>query len=153
MRNVFFLLLVLVLMVSLAACGGSKAEPTTAPAAPADQPAAPTAGDAANGKTLFSQAVLNGNAGCSTCHSVEAGKVLVGPSLSGVATRAGNTVAGESAMDYLHQSIVDPNAHLSKGCNAADLEAICVSSMPLDWAQKLSEKEINDLVAYLMTLK
>ena len=152
MRKVFFLLFVLALAVSLAACGGAKQQPTSAAPA-AQQPAASGSGDAANGKTLFSQTVLNGNAGCSTCHSTEAGKILVGPSLAGIATRAGNTVAGKSATDYIHQSIVDPNAHLAKGCNAADLEAACVSSMPLDWAQKLSEKEINDLVAYLMTLK
>lgn len=150
--TMFFALLAIVVMV--AACGGGGAAPAPAAETAKEAVAVATAGDAAAGEALFNQQVLNGNAGCVTCHSLEAGKVLVGPSLAGLAGRAGSTVSGETAEQYLRQSIVDPNAHLAVGCNAADLTAACAAGlMPLDWQQKLSEQEINNLVAYLQTLK
>lgn len=152
MRKVIFLIALLAIATMLAACGGSSEAPTAQPAV--QPPAAAAPGDAAKGQALFSQSVLNGNAGCSTCHSLEAGKVLVGPSLAGIASRAGSTVPGESAEQYIHQSIVDTNAFLAKGCIAADPTVQCAASiMPQDWATKLSEQEINDLVAYLLTLQ
>ena len=150
MRKLILLLAVLTMATVLAACGGGS-EPA-APAAPA--PATTTGGNAANGQTLFSQSILGGNAGCITCHSLEAGKVLVGPTMAGIGTRAANTVPGQTAEEYLRESIVDTNAFLAKGCNASNLEAQCAAGiMPQDWPQKLSAQEIDDLVAYLLTLK
>ncbi|MCB9132812.1 MAG: c-type cytochrome [Anaerolineales bacterium] len=121
-----FILLALILSAApLAACrraATATMPPRPAPPQPASRRAAPV-GDAAAGQALFEQQVTNGNAGCVTCHSLEAAKVLVGPSLAGIASRAGSTVDGEDAQQYLHQSIVDPNAHLATGCNTADLSA------------------------------
>lgn len=147
MRKPILLIAILAITLTLAACGGGGGS----------QPAAPAqggVGNAANGQTLFAQPVLNGNAGCSTCHSLEAGKVLVGPSLAGIGTRAATTVAGQSAEQYVHTSIVKPNEHLAKGCNVNDPNADCTASlMPQDWEQKLTPQQINDLVAFLMTQK
>lgn len=158
MRKVVLLIAILTIAMLLAACGGGSSSEPAAPAAPAAQepavPAAASGGDAAKGQALFSQSVLAGNGGCSTCHSLEPGKVLVGPSLAGVASRAGSTVPGETAEQYLHQSIVDTNVYLAKGCNTADPEAPCLANlMPQNWAEKLSTQEIDDLVAYLLTLQ
>ena len=151
MRKLFVLLAILTIATMLAACGGGAAEP--APAAPSGG-AAPTGGNADNGKVLFSQAVLAGNAGCSTCHSLEPGKIIVGPSMAGIGTRAASTVAGQTAEQYIRTSIAKTNEHLAKGCNAADLNADCPASvMPQDWEQKLKPAGLNDLVAYLQTLK
>ncbi|WP_292625554.1 cytochrome c family protein [Novosphingobium sp. 17-62-19] len=103
----------------LAACGGGgsaekAADDTAAPtaqtttaAAPAPaaatSAAAPTADstdtldgttlasltpDVAHGKTVFAQ--------CKACHTVEAGKNMVGPSLAGIVGRAAGSVAGFS---------------------------------------------------------
>lgn len=147
MRKSILLLVVLTILVSVAGCGGGSEAPAAAPAGAGSS-------NAANGDQLFHQSILNGNAGCVTCHSLEAGKVLVGPSMAGIGARAGTTVSGQSAEQYLRTSIVDPNAHLTKGCNAADPEAVCAQGlMPQDWATKLTEAQINDLVAYMLTLK
>ena len=106
-------LLVSGVALALAGCGGSNqggtaasesaatpaaetapaAAPTeaAAPAAPATPEAAPVAfasltGDAAKGQQVFNQ--------CKVCHSIEAGKNLIGPSLHGVVGREAGTVAG-----------------------------------------------------------
>ena len=82
---VFALLIALTLV--LAACGGGG----------------DTGGDdaASAGKDLFAEAVIGAQAGCITCHSLEADTVIVGPSMAGIGSRAGSTVAGESAEEDL----------------------------------------------------
>lgn len=151
MRKLIILVAILALAAVMTACGGGS----SAPAAPAvQQPAPATGSNADNGKALFSQSILAGNAGCITCHSLEAGKVLVGPTMAGIGARAATTVPGQTAEQYLRTSIVDTNAFLAKGCNASNPEAQCAAGiMPQDWPQKLSAQEIDDLVAYLLTLK
>lgn len=126
----------MIITVLLAACGGGGA--SQAPAGGA----AGAAGDPAAGKALFAQTVIGSNPGCITCHALEPGKTLVGPSMAGIAGRAGKTVAGLSAEQYLRQSIVEPDAHVVAG--------FAKGLMP---KPSLDDKQVNDLVAYLLTLK
>ena len=103
-------------------------------------------GDATSaGKDLFAQPVIGASAGCITCHSLDAGTVLVGPSMAGIGTRAASAVAGLSAEDYLKQSITEPNAHLVEGFDP--------DVMPATWTSELSTEQIDQLIAYLLTLK
>ena len=103
-------------------------------------------GDAERGVELFKLGA-NGAPACTVCHATRTGgfftQHLTGPNLSGLSERAGQSVAGMSAEDYIHTSIVDPGSHVVEGF--ADL-------MFPDFAEKLSEQDIADLVAYLMTL-
>ena len=99
-------------------------------------------GDAAAGEVLFKSGG-NSQVPCATCHSVE-DVTLVGPSLQGIASRAGERMEGTSAEDYLRQSISEPSVYLVEGY--ADV-------MYKDYAERLSEEDINNLVAYLMTLE
>lgn len=122
------ILFVLVLGLLLTACGGGGGDSATKA-----------------GEDLFNQAVVGVNAGCVTCHSVDAGVVIVGPSLAGVGTRAATTVAGQSAEDYLRESITDPNAYLNEGYEK--------DVMPTNWTDQLTSEQIDQLVDYLMTLK
>ena len=126
--SVFFVLMVL-FALALAACGGGGSGDTAVDA----------------GKELFAQPIIGTQAGCSTCHSLEAGVTVVGPSMAGIATRAGTTIAGTSAEDYIRQSILEPDAHLVEGFPAG--------TMPQVWGDELSDEQLSNLVAYLLTLK
>lgn len=128
----------------LAACGGSESASAEESASEAGSE---SAGDAANGETLFLQTTIgSANApGCVTCHSLETNVVLVGPSLAGVATRAETAVSGLTAEEYLRQSIVEPNAQVADGF----VEGVMYQNFEDD----LPAKSINDLTAYLLTLK
>jgi nitric oxide reductase subunit C len=94
---------------------------------------------------------------CSACHSTVSGINLVGPSLAGVADRA-RTVLGSpdyhgqahDAAAYIRESIVNPGAYLVAGPNYAPGGQ---SLMPTNFAQTLTPKQIDELVAYLLTLR
>jgi len=122
---------VFALVFVLTACGGGSGEPN--------------ADAAAAGEKLFKQTVIGSQAGCATCHSLDAGLVIVGPSLNGIASRAGSTVSGLSAEEYLRQSIIDPDAHLVEGFPAG--------TMPQVWEDELTGDQIDQLIAFLMTQK
>ncbi len=146
-KKTLLLLLVSLFLLALAACGGGGGDTAT------DNSAGDTAadtgaiGDAANGEKLFSQATIGANnaPGCITCHSLEPDVVIVGPSQAGLATRAATRVPGMSAADYIHQSIVEPNAHV--------VEGFAEGLMYQNYATDLTAQEINDIVAYTLTLK
>lgn len=123
-------LVLAILMLLLAACGGG--------AAPAS-----SGGTAANGEALFKKTVIGAQPGCVTCHSLD-GSALVGPSLQGIAGRAGKEVAGQSAEEYLKTSIVNPNAHVVNGFAQGVMQS---------YEKDLSAEQLADLVAYMLTLK
>jgi nitric oxide reductase subunit C len=131
-----------IFMALLAACGGGEAAGAAESQAAAD--AAALSGDPAAGQALFQQMIVNSAPGCTTCHSTEPGVTQVGPSLARIAERAGERVDGLSAAAYLHQSIVDPGAYVVE--NFSNL-------MYQNYREALSEEQIADLVAYLLTLK
>ena len=83
--------------------------------------------------------------GCITCHSLEEGTTLVGPSHAGVGTNASTLVAGMSAEEYLKESIVEPNAHI--------VDDFSPGVMYQNYAKELSTEQIDALVEYMLTLK
>ena len=99
----------------------------------------------AMGRKLYFETSLGTNAGCRICHSLDEGVRLVGPSFYGVATRAAVRIPGVSAEDYLRQSILDPNAYV--------VEEYPAGQMVPNLGEILTEQQVDDLIAFLMTLE
>ena len=128
-----FLVLPLILIVGLTT--GEVSPSSAAPATPAAPQTSSTqmsqAQLVAEGQQLFSD-------NCAMCHDGQSG---IGPPFKGMVDRADNRVRGESAQQYIHQSIVDPSAYVVAGYQ---------DMMPKDFAQKFSNEQINALVAYIV---
>ncbi len=107
------------------------------------------AGDPANGKQLFDGAVALADQrapACATCHAIAPGMDTgSGQSLANIGNRAGATVPGQPAEEYLRTAITDPDAYVSDGYQDG--------IMYRGYAQALTAQQINDLVAYMLTLK
>jgi len=95
--------------------------------------------------------------GCSACHSLAPGVNIVGPTLSGIAATAAARVRAadyhghaKDAAGYIRESIIDPNAHVLAG---PTFSAGGRSLMPGDYSQTLKPEQVDQIVAYLLTLK
>jgi len=117
----------------------AKAEGTSTPAStsPSPPPGPAPKGDPAAGKALFT------SQGCVACHTFKpAGShAKIGPDLDKLAADAQTANRG-SLGQYTSESIVSPNAYVVPKYPAG--------VMPQDFATKLSTKQIDDLVAFLL---
>jgi hypothetical protein len=138
-KSILIFLVIGLLSLLLVACGGSSDS--------GDSDSAESGGDPANGETLYKQQVIGSasSPGCITCHSLEPDVIVVGPSHVGVATRAETAVPGMSAEEYLRQSILEPDAHV--------VEGFTPGVMYQNYAAELPAPVVDDLVAFLLTLK
>lgn len=129
------LTLILLFSLLLVACGGDATE----------EP--PLQGNAENGERLFKQRVIGPASapGCANCHSLEPDIVLIGPSQAGLGSRAGGRVDGQSAEDYIEESITNPDIFIVDGFPE--------STMYQSYGTELTAQEIADLVAFTMTQK
>ena len=90
---------------------------------------------------------------CIACHTIPGvpGAVgMVGPDLTNIGAEAGTRIPGTSAQEYIHQSIVDPNAFIAPKCPYG-LNCNAGTMLP-NLADTLSEGEIKLIVDYLATL-
>ncbi len=83
-------------------------------------------------------------ANCGACHSVGAEAVIVGPSLEGIASQAGERVDGLDAEAYLYGAIMQPEDFQVEGFEDV---------MPKNFGMTLTGEEIDAVVAYLLTLE
>lgn len=124
-----FLCTALLLTVLLAACGADSA-------APAQEETATVDPVVQAGATVFQNH-------CATCHSITADTVIVGPSLAGIAHTAATRIEGVDARQYIEMSVLKPDFFTVDGYEDA---------MPKDFGKKLTGAELDDVVAYLLTL-
>ncbi len=125
-----FVLLVVFCLSMLVGCGGGDEKKSESQLDPNT--------DAGRGEQVF-------KTNCATCHAVKGDRVVVGPSLAGIAIRAGSRIEGVYAEDYIRESILYPNNY-----TVPDFPE---GTMQQNFANQLTSDEVNYLVAYLMTLE
>jgi cytochrome c len=79
---------------------------------------------------------------CAVCHVAGAGNGLA-PSLDGIAQRASTRRPPLTAAAYLYESIIHPTAYVVEGYGEI---------MPQNFRERLTDQELGDLIAYLLTL-
>ncbi len=87
------------------------------------------------------------NYGCFSCHSVD-GSDLIGPSWLGLASETVQAEDGSSSLvddDYLLEAIVNPNAKIRSGYPAG--------IMPQNFAQTLTEQQLEEIIAFIKSLQ
>jgi mono/diheme cytochrome c family protein len=134
-RTVFASFLILAIAILSSSCGSSKA--VSVDNLQAEFNKLPV-GDAARGEQIFLAQP------CHTCHA----DLTVGPAFPGdppLAIRAETRRSGYSAELYLYESIVEPNAYIVPGFQK--------DIMPSDIGETLTNQELADLIAYLITMK
>lgn len=97
--------------------------------------AAPKATDMKDPKALLE------SQGCIGCHSMEAGKTTLGPSLAAADLKQAAAARKQSLEAYLIEGIVDPKAYERAGFPKA--------VMPDDYGAKLTAAQLKALVDYL----
>jgi mono/diheme cytochrome c family protein len=126
---------VLALALALAGCGGGESvspEPeTVVGSVPEGETIEP--GDAEAGRAVFLE---EANPSCGNCHTYgPAGTTqTLGPNLDEV-------LQGKDAQ-YIAEQILNPDANVTEGFPD--------NLMPEDYGQKLNEKQLSDLVAFLL---
>lgn len=146
-------LLVVILFVFLAACTANESsgpsamlEASATEAATIAPSPSPTLDDTPRGRgeLLFHES--RGGFACATCHYISAGR-LIGPGLSGIAERFASYELEGSLEDYLLVSILNPREYVAHG-EPAYPENI----MPINYAELFTEEEIQDIIAYILSL-
>jgi len=128
-----------------ALCGASTT-PQAENVWPADVTELPE-GNAANGETLFKTTYP-----CSGCHGDPAveGSNPVGPWLGTIADQGSTRIEGESSAQYIYESVLHPNDFIAPIC-ANDAPCASPSAMPPDFAQRMSQQDLADIIAYLLS--
>lgn len=109
-----------------------------------DQAAASTEGEPAAAREPSAIFVELGCAGCHVLDQpqTDTNRGLIGPNMGNLADHAGTRVEGLNASDYVHQSIMDPNAYVVDGYQA--------NIMPQGLADRMTQEELDNLVAWLL---
>jgi len=91
--------------------------------------------DATRGAALVEQF------GCTACHR-EGAVNKIAPAYDGIAVRAATRRPPLTAAAYIYESIINPTSYVVEGYNPA---------MPQNFAQQLSDRQLGDIIAYLLT--
>jgi mono/diheme cytochrome c family protein len=88
--------------------------------------------------------IMEGKGICFTCHTMGKQGALRFPDLAGIGARAGKRVPGLSDVQYLAQSLYDPNAFVVPGFNPG---MPVINKPPIG----LTDDEIKTVIAYLQS--
>jgi mono/diheme cytochrome c family protein len=132
------LLLVLILLLFLVelASYSPSSDSSSPPVNPGTVAALIQDADAAHGNQLIE------DYGCIACHRLGAENGIA-PSFVGIAERAEQRHPPLDAPAYIYESITSPQAFVVEGY---------VPVMPQDYRNRLSDQELGDIIAYLLTV-
>ena len=143
-RGVVYITIILLLLVIIAFVVAFISATTTSPTDLEQSSVAETStetiaelmtiGDADRGAELMREYE------CAVCHID--GADVIAPSYIGLAERAGERKPAMSAAEYIYESIVNPTAFLVSEYAGA---------MPTNYADRLTEQELADMVVYLLS--
>jgi mono/diheme cytochrome c family protein len=80
---------------------------------------------------------------CATCHRIGSDGATIGPALTHVGSVAGTRRPGQSAEEYLIESLRDPGAYIVPGYP---------DTMPRGQDRGMTQEDFDDLVQYLLSL-
>lgn len=129
-------LTVLIVSIALVGCGDQGVEPSEV-------------GNPDRGREIFESGGSQMTSGCTDCHSLTEEPVEsilgdpVAPSLLGIGEQAGDRVADMSAVEYLHESIDEPEAYRVEGFDDFAMNPAL--------GELLTAEEKDDLIAFLLT--
>jgi hypothetical protein len=89
--------------------------------------------------------IMEGKGLCTTCHTIGKTGALRFPDLEGVGVRAANRIPGMSDVDYLAQSMYQPDSYIVEGFNPG---MPVINKPPIG----LTDQEILCVIAYLQSL-
>ncbi|WP_225009966.1 c-type cytochrome [Novosphingobium percolationis] len=140
--------LTVALSLALAACGGAKQDNAPAADNAAQAPAAPAAETTPVAAADAAPAAFGI---CKSCHAVEKGKTLIGPSLAGiVGTKAGDVAGYDFSPALKASNLTWDEATLDKWLeNPMKL----VPGTRMTYAGQVDPEKRKAIIAYLKTLK
>ena len=82
--------------------------------------------------------------GCAGCHAIDPNSTatMTGPNLGLLSEVAATRKPDLNAVDYIHESIVNPGAFVVEGFQSG--------LMPPNFAERMSDEEINSLIDWLL---
>jgi cytochrome c551/c552 len=128
--------------------GTTSAPPTTSAAATtsaATTTSAPTTtSSGGGGSAAAGKAVFTANA-CASCHTFKPANATgtIGPNLDTAPTSDAKADGNMDLAKFLKESVEDPDAYIAKGFSKG--------IMPTTFGKSLSSKQIDDLVAFLLS--
>lgn len=141
----------------MAAAAPSAASAPQAPGAVAGPPGGRALTGNENPIALGERVFRSVSPACNACHSTAPGANMAGPTLHGLATRAEQILGSadykgkaKDVTGYIKESVLQPSAHVVPG---AMYSAGGTSFMPNTYGQSLTPEQVDQLVAYLSSLK
>ncbi len=113
-------------------------------------PASGAAAGAPPDQSTVDAFVKGGCIGCHTIPGIPNALGQVGPHLGAIGLVAADRVAGLDAEGYIREAILSPDAFIAPMCPLGDCPA---GVMPPNMGERLTENELDLIVAYLLTLQ
>jgi cytochrome c2 len=134
-------------LIVLTACGSIVGSTVTTNIVPTSTTSTTfLSGDPVRGQAIFNgEEKIHAFVPCSTCHYETRHRFpRLGPDMAGISQRAAERIPGMSAVEYLRHSIRHPDEHV--------VEDFPSSTMNPGYADRLTDEDVEDLIAFLMTL-